>query len=195
MPPEPYLDKTQSADEDENSDPFTDVHIDEDIDSAMKSWEGLMNKKHSKVHKQALKLPEGDRPEPGQGNLQLHPDLEARGRGAAQVEQGGGELAPESVRGREVLSTQMMRCWMTEKRPRRRWWQTAGWPPLCLCLSTRSSSGTSLNIGPGKYKSFRICQCSDLVYAGLRPRRGGRVLCSGLSSAKERQRHQADEQL
>ena len=90
MPPEPDLDKTQSADEDENSDPFTDVHIDEDIDSAMKSWEGLMNKKHSKVHKQALKLPEGDRPEPGQGNLQLHPDLEARGRGAAQVEQGGG---------------------------------------------------------------------------------------------------------
>ena len=71
MPPEPYLDKTQSADEDENSDPFTDVHIDEDIDSAMKSWEGLMNKKHSKFHKQALKLPEGDRPEPGQGNLQL----------------------------------------------------------------------------------------------------------------------------
>ena len=49
-----------------------------------------MDEKHSKVHKQALKLPEGDRPEPGQGNLQLHPDLEARGRGAAQVEQGGG---------------------------------------------------------------------------------------------------------
>ena len=45
MPPEPDLDKTQSADEDENSDPFTDVHIDEDIDSAMKSWEGLMDKK------------------------------------------------------------------------------------------------------------------------------------------------------
>ena len=48
MPPEPDLDTTQSADEDGNSDPFTDVHIDEDIDSAMKSWEGLMDKKHSK---------------------------------------------------------------------------------------------------------------------------------------------------
>ena len=69
MSPEPDLDKTQSADE--KSDPFTDAHIDEDIDSAIKSWEGLMDKKHSKVHKQALKLPEGDRPEPGQGNLQL----------------------------------------------------------------------------------------------------------------------------
>ena len=88
MPPDP--DMTQSADEDDNSDPFADVKIDEDIDNAMKSWEGLMNKKHRKVHKQALKLPEGDRPEPGQGNVQLHPDLEARGRGAAQVEQGGG---------------------------------------------------------------------------------------------------------
>ena len=88
MPPDP--DMTQSADEDDNSDPFADVKIDELIDNAMKSWEGLMDEKHSKVHKQALKLPEGDRPESGQGNLQLHPDLEARGRGAAQVEQGGG---------------------------------------------------------------------------------------------------------
>ena len=80
MPPEPDLDTTQSADEDGNSDPFTDVNIDEDIDSAMKSWEGLMDKK----------LPEDEQPEPSQGKLQLHPDLEARGRNAAQVEQGGG---------------------------------------------------------------------------------------------------------
>ena len=42
MPPDP--DMTQSADEDDNSDPFADVKIDED----MKSWEGLMDKKHSK---------------------------------------------------------------------------------------------------------------------------------------------------
>ena len=39
MPPDP--DMTQSADEDDNSDPFADVKIDED----MKSWEGLMDKK------------------------------------------------------------------------------------------------------------------------------------------------------
>ena len=46
MPPDP--DMIQSADEDDNSDPFADVKIDEDIDNAMKSWEGLMDKKHSK---------------------------------------------------------------------------------------------------------------------------------------------------
>ena len=38
MPPDP--DMTESADEDDK--------IDEDIDNAMKSWEGLMDKKHSK---------------------------------------------------------------------------------------------------------------------------------------------------
>ena len=38
MPPDP--DTTESADEDDK--------IDEDIDNAMKSWEGLMDKKHSK---------------------------------------------------------------------------------------------------------------------------------------------------
>ena len=43
MPPDP--DMIQSADEDDNSDPFADVKIDEDIDNAMKSWEGLMDKK------------------------------------------------------------------------------------------------------------------------------------------------------
>ena len=46
MPPDP--DMTQSADEDDNSDPFADVKIDEDIDNAMKFWVGLMDKKHSK---------------------------------------------------------------------------------------------------------------------------------------------------
>ena len=34
-----------------------------------------------------------------------------------------------------------------------------------------------------EYNTFRICQCSDLVYAGLRPRTEGRVPCSGPSSA------------
>ena len=43
MPPDP--DMIQSADEDDNSHPFADVKIDGDIDSAMKSWEGLMDKK------------------------------------------------------------------------------------------------------------------------------------------------------
>ena len=89
MPPEPDLDTTQSADEDGNSDPFSDVNIDED--SAMKSWEGLMDKK----------LPEDHRPEPSQGKLQLHPDLEARGRNAAQVEQGGGLRTSTRVRKRK----------------------------------------------------------------------------------------------
>ena len=79
-------------------------------------FEGF-HKKHSKVrkedHTQAIKLPGECQPEPGQGNLQIYPDLGARGRGAAHVEQVGGlrtsPRVPESIRGIEVSLTQMIR--------------------------------------------------------------------------------------
>ena len=42
---DPDVDVTQSADEDETSDPYIDVQIDEDedIDSALKTWDVLVN--------------------------------------------------------------------------------------------------------------------------------------------------------
>ena len=45
MPPAQDPDVTQSADEDETSDPYIDVQIneDEDIDNALKSWDVLVN--------------------------------------------------------------------------------------------------------------------------------------------------------
>ena len=45
MPPDKDPDVTQSADEDETSDPYIDVQIDEDedIDSALKTWDVLVN--------------------------------------------------------------------------------------------------------------------------------------------------------
>ena len=45
MPPDQDPDVTQSADEDDTSDPYIDVQIneDEDIDNALKSWDVLVN--------------------------------------------------------------------------------------------------------------------------------------------------------
>ena len=45
MPPAQDPDVTQSADEDDTSDPYIDVQIneDEDIDNALKSWDVLVN--------------------------------------------------------------------------------------------------------------------------------------------------------
>ena len=42
---DPDVDVTQSADEDETSDPYIDVQIEEDeeIDSALKTWDVLVN--------------------------------------------------------------------------------------------------------------------------------------------------------
>ena len=42
---DPDVDVTQSADEDETSDPYIDVQIDEDedIDSTLKTWDVLVN--------------------------------------------------------------------------------------------------------------------------------------------------------
>ena len=51
MPPAQDLDVTQSADEDDTSDPYIDVQIneDEDIDYALKTWDVLVNPSYKSV--------------------------------------------------------------------------------------------------------------------------------------------------
>ena len=80
------------------SDPFADVNIDEDIDILNPG-----NKVCKDDHSQALKLMEDDQPEASQGNLQLHPHLEAQG--VAQIELVGGLRTSNRVSKRGFIDT------------------------------------------------------------------------------------------